>query len=135
MTISTHAWRKVFFVKGVYNVVVSGVMLLWATKLLPLVGAAPGNPTYAMLFLWVALACGVGYAIVGCDLDLNHGVVVVGIIGQAAVFGVLTWYWAKGLVYATGLIFGCIDLAFAIAFAIFLWTYAYRLPTPAKTLP
>src|SRR5262249_22586685 len=127
-------WRRVFLVKGVYNVAVSLVMLLWAEKLLPLVGAPLENPTYAALFLWVALACGVGYLVVGCDLDANPGVVVVGIIGQTAVFGVLGWYWTKSLVHSSGLVFGVIDLAFAIAFAIFLWTYAYRT-SPLKTSP
>jgi hypothetical protein len=134
MTISTQTWRRIFFVKGIYNVLLSLVMILWASSLLPLLGAAATNPAYAMLFLWVALACGVGYAIVGCDLDVNHGVVIVGIIGQAAVFGVLAWYWLKGLVFTIGLVFGFIDLAFALAFIVFLWTYAYRTsPTgPAK---
>src|SRR5690348_10659242 len=86
MTISAQTWRRVFFVKGIYNILVSLVMLVWAAKLLPLVGAPSENPTYAMLFLWVALACGAGYVVVGFDLDANAGVVVVGIIGQAAVF-------------------------------------------------
>ncbi|HTO85722.1 MAG TPA: hypothetical protein VMQ73_26115 [Methylomirabilota bacterium] len=131
MMVSANVWRRVFLVKGVYNVAVSLAMLLWPTKLLPLAGAPTDNLTYAMLFLWVALACGVGYLIVGCDVDANHGVVVLGIIGQAAVFGVSAWYWLKGLVYAVGLVFGVIDLTFAIAFAIFLWTYAYRIPGPA----
>jgi hypothetical protein len=137
MTVSTHAWRRVFLVKGVYNIVVSLVMLVWTAKLLPLLGAPSQNPAYALLFLWVALACGVGYVVVGCDLDVNHGVVVVGIVGQAAVFGVLAWHWLKGLVFAIGLVFGFIDLAFAIAFMIFLWTYAYRTspPAPAKSSP
>ena len=135
--ISSQSWRRVFFVKGIYNVVVSLVMLLWSAKLLALVGVPATNPTYAMLFLWVALACGVGYLIVGCGLDANRGVVVIGIIGQTAVFGVLGWYWVKGLVYAVGLLFGVIDLAFAVAFAVFWWTYAYRTPLPPwlKTPP
>jgi nitrate/nitrite transporter NarK len=129
MSIAPHVWRRIFLVKGVYNVAVSLVMLLWTTKLLPLLGEPAGNLAFPLLFLWVALGCGVGYLIVGCDVERNHGVVVVGIIGQAGVFGVLASYWLKGSVYATGLIFGCVDLAFAVAFVIFLWTYAYRTPS------
>ena len=126
MTLANHVWCRIFLAKGIYNIAVSAILLARPGEVLPLLGAPPGNMAYALLFLWLALACGVAYVLVALDLDANHGVVILGIIGQLAVFGVLTLYWLKGSVYAAGLIPAFIDLAFALAFAVFLWTHPYR---------
>jgi hypothetical protein len=128
MTLASHVWCRIFLAKGIYNIGVSAVMLAWTDAFLPLIGTPPGNMAYPLLFLWLALACGVGYIVVALDLDANRGVVVLGIIGQLAVFGVLALYWLKGSVHAAGLIPACVDLAFAIAFGVFLWTHPYRVP-------
>ena len=103
MTLANHVWCRIFLAKGIYNIAVSAILLARPGLFLPLLGAPPGNMAYALLFLWLALACGVAYVLVALDLDTNHGVVVLGVIGQLAVFGVLTPYWLKGSVYAVGL--------------------------------
>ena len=59
------------------------------------------------------------------DLDANGGIVVMCIIGQLSVFVVLFWQWKSGAVYLPGLVSGLIDLVFALAFALFLWTHTY----------
>ena len=132
MSITPHTWRRVFLIKGIYNLGVSLVLLLWGAPLLSLLGAPPGNMAYAQIFFWLAFACGIGYVIVGCDVDENHGVVVVGIVGQLSVFGVLTTHWFMGTVYTVGLMAGVVDLIFAIAFIVFLWTYAYGSAARAR---
>jgi hypothetical protein len=125
MSLSDTAWRRVFLLKGAYNIIVSLILLIWSAQLLPLFGAPPGNPAYPQLFFLLCLAFGVGYCAVGLDLDANGAVVVMGIIGQLSVFAVLLWHWKAGAVYAPALLSGLIDLAFALAFALFLWTRTY----------
>jgi len=67
---------------------------------------------------------------VGLNVDSNAGIVVMGILGQLAVFGVALCQWIAGAVYAPGLLSGVIDLAFALAFAVFLWTHDYPAEKP-----
>ena len=44
MTLSATVWQRVFLIKGIYNVAVSVVLLIWAKELLPLFGTPAGNP-------------------------------------------------------------------------------------------
>jgi hypothetical protein len=125
MTWMTMTWTRVFLVKGAYNIVLSVTFLLWADEILPWLGAPAGNPVCVELFLTLCLAFGVGYVLVGLEIDKNHGLVAIGILGQAGLFTVVAWQWMKGNVYAMALPSGVIDLAFAVAFARFLWCYAY----------
>lgn len=131
MSLSETAWRRIFLLKGAYNIIVSLILLVWSGQLLPLFGAPPGNPAYPQMFFLLCLAFGVGYCAVGLDLDANPGIVVIGIMGQLSVFAVLFWQWRAGAVYAPGLLSALIDLVFAIAFALFLWTHAYPPHRPA----
>lgn len=116
-------WTRVFLIKGVYNIVLSVTLLLWADEILPWLGAPVGNPVYVQLFLTLCLAFGVGYVLVGLEIRKNHGLVASGIIGQGGLFVVVAWQWMKGNVYAIALPSGVIDLAFAVAFARFLWRF------------
>ena len=125
MSLSDAAWRRVFLLNGAYIIIVSLALLIWSAQLLPLLGLPPGNPAYPQLFFLLCLAFGVGYCAVGLDLDANAAVVVMGIIGQLSVFVVLFWQWQAGAVYAPALLSALIDLVFALAFALFLWTRTY----------
>jgi len=125
MSLSDTAWRRIFLLKGAYNIIVSLALLIWSAQLLPLLGTPAGNPAYPQMFFLLCLAFGVGYCAVGLDLDANAGIVVMGIIGQLSVFVVLFWQWKAGAVYLPGLVSGLIDLVFALAFALFLWTHTY----------
>jgi hypothetical protein len=125
MSLSETAWRRIFLLKGAYNIIVSLVLLIWSAQLLPLLGTPPGNPAYPQMFFLLCLAFGVGYCAVGLNLDANAAVVVMGIIGQLSVFDVTIWQWNAGAVYTPALVSGLIDLAFALAFTLFLWTHTY----------
>jgi hypothetical protein len=125
MNLSDTAWRRIFLLKGAYNIIVSLTLLIFSAQLLPLFGAPAGNPAYPQMFFLLCLAFGVGYCAVGLDLDANGGIVVMGIIGQLSVFAVLFWHWKAGVVYAPAMLSAVIDLAFALAFALFLWTHTY----------
>ena len=126
MTIDRTVWTRVFLAKGAYNILLSLALLIWADTFLPMLGALAGNPVYAQLFLMLCLAFGVGYVLVGLDIESNHGVVVIGILGQGALFCVVVWQWMNGNVYPIALVSALIDLAFAAAFVRFLWRYDYN---------
>jgi hypothetical protein len=132
MKATTMIWKRVFLVKGAYNIVLSVTFLLWADAILPWLGAPAGNPVYVQLFLTLCLAFGMGYVLVGLELHKNHGLVAIGILGQAGLFAVVTWQWMRGNVYALALPSGFVDLAFAIAFARFLWCFDYAPVTATR---
>ena len=125
MIFSRTGWSRIFLIKGIYNICLSLILMIWATQLLPILGTPAGNPAYVEMFLLLCLAFGVGYLIVGLDVDSNAGIVVMGILGQVSVFCVVIVQWHSGVVYAWSLPSGIIDFAFAVAFALFLWTYDY----------
>jgi hypothetical protein len=125
MKIEPHIWARAFLIKGAYNIALSTCLLVWGNALLPHFGAAVGNPAYAQLFLALCLAFGIGYVIVGLDIDRNHGIVAIGVLGQGLLFAIVTLQWFAGNVYPVALISGMIDLAFAVAFAWFLWHHDY----------
>src|SRR5262245_43501963 len=125
MKLSRVPWSRILLAKGVYNIAVSLVLLIWAKQLLLLMGIPAGNPAYPQMFLLLCAAFGVGYVIVGLNVDSNAGIAVMGIIGQLSVFAVVLCQWLAGAVYALGLVSGVIDLVFAVAFAVFLWTHDY----------
>jgi hypothetical protein len=127
MSLSRTVWGWVFLGKGVYNIAVSLVLLIWADSLLPLMGSPAGNPVYPQMFLLLCLAFGIGYAIVGLDVDSNAGIVTIGILGQLSVFAVVIWQWRAGAVYGPAVLSGVIDLGFALLFAVFLWTHKYPI--------
>jgi hypothetical protein len=129
MKLGRVTWSRIFLVKGVYNIAVSLVLLIWAKQLLPLMGMPAGNPAYPQMFLLLCAAFGVGYVIVGLNVDSNAGIAVMGIIGQLSVFVVSLCQWLAGAVYSLGLVAGIIDLVFALAFTVFLWTHDYPLDT------
>ena len=116
-----------FLFKGAYNIAVSLALLIWSSQLLPLMGAPAGNPAYPQMFLLLCLAFGVGYCIVGLDIESNSGIVVMGILGQLSVFGVVAFQWFAGAVYWPALASGTTDLLFGLAFAAFLWTHDYPM--------
>ena len=46
MSLSDTAWRRIFLLKGAYNIIVSLALLIWSAQLLPLLGTPAGNPAY-----------------------------------------------------------------------------------------
>jgi hypothetical protein len=120
-------WTWIFLVKGVYNVVLSVALLIWPDRLLPLLSGSVGNPVYAQLFLMLCLAFGVGYILVALEIDRNHGLVAVGILGQTGLFVIVALQWAMGNVSTFALLPGVVDLAFAVGFMRFLWCYRYAV--------
>jgi hypothetical protein len=122
---NTVFWQRVFRIKGVWNCVVSVGFLLGDDVLRDWLQIPRPDPIYRALFLALAFAFGLGYWWVGRDLDKNHDIIRMGILGQLSVFTIVA--------YAVGfmqpplpwpyLLPAIIDLVFAVAFLAFLWTY------------
>jgi hypothetical protein len=118
-------WRIIFRVKGVWNCALSTGVFLFDDTSRRLLGVPLPDPVYRSMFLALAFVFGLGYWWVGRDLDRNHDIIRMGIFGQISVFAIslhavtlaqprLPWPY---------LLPGLVDLAFALAFLIFLWTY------------
>ena len=133
MSVSRTAWTWMFLAKGLYNIVVSLTLLIFADRFLPLMGIPAGNAAYPQMCLLLCLAFGIGYVIVGLDVDSNAGIVVIGILGQVSVFATVICQWRSGAVYGPAVLSGVIDLAFALGFAVFLWTRRYPVEQPGAT--
>lgn len=119
------SWRLLFRAKGAYNCALSIGFLLGDDWLRGRLGVAPADPAYRALFLALAFVFGLGYWWAGRDLEKNHDIIRMGILGQAAVFAVLAYFvgFGKPPLLWPYLLPGIVDLAFAVAFLYFLWTY------------
>lgn len=121
-------WRRVFRVKGLWNCAASVGFLLWDDALRDLLHVPHPDPVYRAMFLSLAFTFGLGYWWVSRDLDKNHGIVRMGILGQLAVFVVLAYAVGFAPQRLPWILFvpGVIDALFAVAFMIFLWQYPRR---------
>jgi hypothetical protein len=126
MTINRAAfWRAVFRTKGIYNCVSSIAFFVAEDWFRDYVGITRPDPVYRALFLALAFSFGLGYWWVGGDLEKNHDIVRMGILGQLSFFSVLAYAVALGKPSLPWpyVLPGVIDLTFAGAFFVFLLTY------------
>jgi hypothetical protein len=117
-------WRRVFRVKGVWNCAATVGFLLGDDRLRDHLQVPHPDPVYRAMFLALAFAFGLGYWWAGGDPDRNRNVLWMGVLGQLSVFAVLAYAVAlapQPLPWPF-LVPGIVDLAFAIAFLVFLLT-------------
>lgn len=125
----SRCWRTLFKVKGIYNYAASVGMFFiddWLrARFSDPQSIPPADPVYRTMFLALCFAFGMGYCTVSRDLTKNHAVIRMGILGQLAVFAVTTWgvFLAKPSLPSLYMAPAAVDLAFAIAFLVFLWKY------------
>jgi hypothetical protein len=79
-------------------------------------------------FMVCVIIVGLGYFIVGLDIDKNHGLVVTSIVAQFSVFTLFTYYFAIGVAIQLQLIAGIMDLVFAVLMVEFLLHYKKLSP-------
>jgi hypothetical protein len=84
---------------------------------------APPSLFFFHATIWFIVALGIGYFIVSRDINKNHGIVVLGVLTKIS-FGIdAIATVAMAEAGDTLLVFGVIDLLFAVLFAEFLfWT-------------
>ena len=87
---------------------------------------ATGQMFYTSFMVCVMIV-GLGYFIVGLNLDQNHGLVITSIVAQLSVFALFTYYYTIGVAIQLQLIAGIMDLVFACLMMEFLINYK-KLP-------
>ncbi|MGH1419057.1 MAG: hypothetical protein ACRBCJ_09405 [Hyphomicrobiaceae bacterium] len=80
-----------------------------------------------------AFVFGIGFVLVGFEVRENHVVVLTGALAMFALFLIFMFYYFSGALSAFALIPAFIDLASAVLFAIFWWTYEWA-PTREQKL-
>jgi hypothetical protein len=115
-------WRVVFRVKAAWNCVGSVGFFLWDDTLRDGLHMPHPDPVYRAMFLALAFVFGLGYWWVGGDLSKNHAIIRMGVLGQLSVFVVLVYAvaFAPQPLPWSFILPGLIDLAFAVAFLLFL---------------
>jgi len=117
-------YKKMFFIGALWNWSVSLSFALGYKILFPLFGMnLPNYLVFFMMFLGLVFVYGIGYFWVSRDINKNHDIVRMGIIGKLIVFVALLWAWLAGEVPVILVGAGIIDLIFTILFIKFLNTY------------
>ncbi len=78
---------------------------------------------YYQGFMLAVIIFGMGYLIIGLNLDENHGIILMGIVGKLLVFGFYTLYYFQGVIGLIQFIVAISDCFFAILFIEFLINY------------
>ena len=117
-------YKKMFFIGALWNWSVSLSFALGYKILFPLFGMElPNYLVFFMMFLGLVFVYGIGYFWVSRDINKNHDIVRMGIIGKLIVFVALLWAWVDGEVPVILVGAGIVDLIFTILFIKFLNTY------------
>jgi hypothetical protein len=117
-------YKQLFLIGAIWNWSAAAVFALGYKILFPLFGMGlPLYPAFFQMFLGLAFVFGIGYFWVSKDLDRNHDIVRMGIIGKFFVFTAMLWAWISGQIplILTGA--GVVDLVFAVLYIEFLLTY------------
>ena len=108
-------------------VLITGAIWNIIISLLIFLGSFFSNPglnelglVYYQMFSMVVLLFGVGYYLVGRDLENNHAIISLGVIGKILVFIFMLTYYILGVVDVISLFIGIIDFVFGILFIEFL---------------
>ena len=114
-------WRVLFTVAAAFNLTVGLALLSFAGAILPLLGmTAPSNPLFLQLAAGLVAVFGVGYALAAHDPVANRGIVLIGAIGKAPVPLIVWLNMQAGHASAQLFMLSLGDLAFAIAFVVYL---------------
>lgn len=116
-------YKQLFLIGAIWNWSAAAIFALGYKILFPLFGMAiPLYPVFFQMFLGLAFVFGIGYFWVSKDLDKNHDIVRMGIIGKLFVFAAMLWAWVSGQIplILTGA--GVVDLLFAVLYMEFLFT-------------
>lgn len=114
-------FKCVFFFGALWNFVMGGPLFIKS-----LFGDSPFSGAALMYFqgfLCAVILFGIGYLIVGLDLNKNHAIVLLGAIGKIMVFIFFVVYYLKGQIKLYLVLVGTGDLIFAILFFMFLLQY------------
>ena len=116
-------YRKMFLIGALWNWVASVLFTFGYPVLFPWIGMEiPLYPVFFQGLLGLAFVYGIGYFWVSRDIQQNHAIVKLGIIGKIFIFVLLLIYMIEGSVTFILFTAGVVDLIFAILFIEFLMT-------------
>jgi hypothetical protein len=114
-----------FFVGAVHNWLAALVFLVAHKKIFDLFGMEPMNyPVIMQLFMGLAIVLGIGYFWVGLNIDQNHDIVRLGVIGKITVVVLLTWHWFIGNIPVHIVLCASGDAIFSVLYIEFLLNFA-----------
>jgi len=127
-------WRLFFFAAAAFNFCIGGPICFnpgWSHEI-----AYTGNADAATLRFWgdfgfAVLLIGIGYGIVGLDVNRNRGMVWLGVLAKLFDVVTLSSRWYEGLAHTIELIPAVIDGVFAVFFVVFL--LRWRAPAAVTT--
>ena len=111
-------YMYMLIIGAIWNIIISLLIFLGSFFANP--GLNELGLVYYQMFSMVVLLFGIGYYLVGRDLENNHAVISLGVIGKILVFIFMLTYYILGVVDAMSLVIGIIDFIFAILFIEFL---------------
>ena len=120
---SRKRWTVFFYLAAAFNFCMGGPIFFasaWSYAI-----AYIGTPDPAALRFWgdfgyAVILIGVGYAILGVDIDRNRGIVWLGIIAKLFDMIALPLRWSEGLAHPIVLAPAGIDGLFCLGFVVFL---------------
>jgi hypothetical protein len=117
-------YRAMFIVSALFNCLLAGSALIMQTGALVSSNTdLPQGWQFPMGYLYFVLVFGIGYYLVSRDLNSNHGIVILGILGKIGVFLIFLadYLWGSNALPQT--LIGGVDLLFAFLFIEFLHSY------------
>ena len=113
-----------FIVSALFNIIMAAPALISQTGQLASTetGLYQGWQ-FPIGYLYFVLVFGVGYYLVSRNINHNHGIVVLGILGKVGVVTIylIDYIWGAGLLIQTLIV--AIDFLFALLFIEFLYSY------------
>ena len=120
-------YKYMFLTGGIWNIIIGISSLITPLLIkgsLSTYGIEePPSLMFYHLFYGIVLAFGIGLYLVSTNLDQNHGIVLIGVIGKIWVFFTMGFYFFVGDVNLLGVAFSVGDLIFAVLFIEFLLNY------------
>ena len=111
-------YKYMFIIGAIWNLAVAIPLLIMSYIITT--GLSTLGLIYYQAFLNSVILFGFGYYIVGRDINKNHGIVLLGIIGKILVFIFFLTYFILGIMTIFEVLAGTIDLIFACLFIEFL---------------
>jgi len=116
-------WTVFFFLAAAFNFSMGGPIFFASAWSYSVAWIAPPEPAAVRFwgdFGYAVLLIGLGYAILGLDVDRNRGIVWLGIVAKLFDMVALPLRWSEGLAHPIVLLPAAIDGAFCLGFVWFL---------------
>ena len=114
-------YKYMFMIGSIWNLVLAIPILIMSFFINP--GLSILGLLYYQAFLWAVILFGIGYGAVGLNIDKNHLIIVLGVIGKILVFVYYLLYFLIGILDISYVIVGTGDFIFNILFIEFLVNY------------